>query len=138
MTSQIIPVEPFDCIVFGGSGDLAERKLIPALYQRQRAGQLSEPTRIIGASRSAMTDDEYRKFARDAINEHVKASEIDAKEVDAFVARLTYVAVDAKSEEGWAALKEAIGKSLKRSALSIWLLARRCSVTSPPVSSLMA
>ncbi|MFC7066523.1 glucose-6-phosphate dehydrogenase [Brucella rhizosphaerae] len=110
MTSQIIPVEPFDCIVFGGSGDLAERKLIPALYQRQRAGQLSEPTRIIGASRSAMTDDEYRKFARDAINEHVKASEIDAKEVDAFVARLTYVAVDAKSEEGWAALKEAIGK----------------------------
>ncbi|HCH73342.1 MAG TPA: hypothetical protein DFK19_18010, partial [Ochrobactrum sp.] len=32
MTSQTIPVEPFDCIVFGGSGDLAERKLIPALY----------------------------------------------------------------------------------------------------------
>ncbi|MEN5277363.1 glucose-6-phosphate dehydrogenase [Brucella sp. TWI432] len=110
MTSQIIPVEPFDCIVFGGSGDLAERKLIPALYQRQRAGQLSEPTRIIGASRSAMTDEEYRKFARDAINEHVKASEIDAKEVEAFMARLTYVAVDAKSEDGWAALKEAIGK----------------------------
>ncbi|KAB0571027.1 MULTISPECIES: glucose-6-phosphate dehydrogenase [Brucella] len=110
MTSQIIPVEPFDCIVFGGSGDLAERKLIPALYQRQRAGQLSEPTRIIGASRSAMTDEEYRKFARDAINEHVKASEIDAKEVEAFIARLTYVAVDAKSEDGWAALKEAIGK----------------------------
>lgn len=110
MTSQIIPVEPFDCIVFGGSGDLAERKLIPALYQRQRAGQLSEPTRIIGASRSAMTDEEYRKFARDAINEHVKTSEIDAKEVDAFIARLTYVAVDAKSEDGWAALKDAIGK----------------------------
>ncbi|MCX2696916.1 MULTISPECIES: glucose-6-phosphate dehydrogenase [Ochrobactrum] len=110
MTSQIIPVEPFDCIVFGGSGDLAERKLIPALYQRQRAGQLSEPTRIIGASRSAMTDEEYRKFARDAINEHVKDSEIDAKEVEAFMARLTYVAVDAKSEDGWAALKEAIGK----------------------------
>ncbi len=119
MTSQIIPVEPFDCIVFGGSGDLAERKLIPALYQRQRAGQLSEPTRIIGASRSTMTDEEYRKFARDAINEHVKASEVDAKEVEAFIARLTYVAVDAKSEDGWAALKEAIGKSRRRSALSI-------------------
>ncbi|MDT6941753.1 glucose-6-phosphate dehydrogenase [Brucella pseudogrignonensis] len=110
MTSQIIPVEPFDCIVFGGSGDLAERKLIPALYQRQRAGQLSEPTRIIGASRSAMTDEEYRKFARDAINEHVKPAEIDAKEVETFIARLTYVAVDAKSEDGWAALKDAIGK----------------------------
>ncbi len=55
MTSQIIPVDPFDCIVFGGTGDLAERKLIPALYQRQRDGQLSEPTRIIGASRSPMS-----------------------------------------------------------------------------------
>ena len=32
MSSQIIPVEPFDCIVFGGTGDLAERKLLPALY----------------------------------------------------------------------------------------------------------
>ena len=58
MTSQIIPVDPFDFIIFGGTGDLAERKLIPALYQRQRAGQFSDPTRIIGASRSAMSDDE--------------------------------------------------------------------------------
>ncbi|MGU3398846.1 glucose-6-phosphate dehydrogenase [Brucellaceae bacterium D45D] len=110
MTSQIIPVEPFDCIVFGGSGDLAERKLIPALYQRQRAGQFSEPTRIIGASRSAMTDEEYRKFARDAIKEFVKAEEVDKAEVDSFVARLSYVAVDAKSDDGWDALKAAIGK----------------------------
>ena len=87
MTSQTIPVEPFDCIVFGGSGDLAERKLIPALYQRQRAGQLTEPTRIIGVSRSEMSDEEYRKFAREAITEHVKAEEVDAKEVDAFGTR---------------------------------------------------
>lgn len=110
MTSQTIPVEPFDCIVFGGSGDLAERKLIPALYQRQRAGQLTDPTRIIGASRSAMTDDEYRQFARNAIHEHVKPEEVDEKEVDGFLARLSYVAVDAKSEEGWDALKTLIGK----------------------------
>ncbi|PWL18448.1 glucose-6-phosphate dehydrogenase [Falsochrobactrum shanghaiense] len=110
MTSQIIPVEPFDYIVFGGSGDLAERKLIPALYQRQRAGQLSEPTRIIGASRSPMSDDEYRKFAHDAIHEHVKAEEVDAGEVDRFLARLSYVAVDAKSDSGWDALKAEIGK----------------------------
>ncbi|MBL4599078.1 MAG: hypothetical protein JKX93_08925, partial [Rhizobiaceae bacterium] len=34
MTSQIIPVEAFDYVVFGGTGDLSERKLIPALYRR--------------------------------------------------------------------------------------------------------
>ncbi|MBK3745576.1 glucose-6-phosphate dehydrogenase [Paraburkholderia aspalathi] len=108
MTSQTIPVDPFDCIVFGGSGDLAERKLIPALYQRQRAGQLSDPTRIIGASRSVMSDEDYRNFARAAIKEHVKAEEIDEKQLDTFIARLSYVAVDVKTDNGWDALKVAI------------------------------
>lgn len=110
MTSQTIPVDPFDCIVFGGTGDLAERKLIPALYQRQRAGQLSDPTRIIGASRSQMTDDEHRTFAGNAIKEHVKPEEVDQAEVEIFLKRLHYVAVDAKSDEGWDALKTLIGK----------------------------
>ena len=50
MTSQLIPVEPFDFIIFGGTGDLSERKLLPALYYRQR--QFSEPTRIIASSAS--------------------------------------------------------------------------------------
>ncbi len=110
MTSQIIPVDPFDCIVFGGSGDLAERKLIPALYQRERAKQFSDPTRIIGASRSPMNDKEYRDFARKAIHEHVKPEEVDETVVETFVARLFYVAVDAKSDEGWDALKALIAK----------------------------
>ena len=67
MTSQFIPVEPFDCVVFGGTGDLAERKLLPALYHRQRDRQLSEPTRIIGASRSPMSHEEYRAYAKAAL-----------------------------------------------------------------------
>lgn len=110
MTSQTIPVEPFDCIVFGGSGDLAERKLIPALYQRQRAGQLSNPTRIIGASRSAMSDDEYKIFAEKAIRTHVKAEEVDEDELKTFITRLHYVTVDAKSENGWQNLKTLINQ----------------------------
>ena len=111
MTSQIIPVEPFDFIVFGATGDLAERKLLPALYQRQRAGQFSEPTRIIGASRTKMNDDEYRTFARTAISQFVKPGEIDDGDLGRFLDRLSYVTVDAKSGEGFAALKEAVGDS---------------------------
>ncbi|MGB3386992.1 MAG: glucose-6-phosphate dehydrogenase [Pseudaminobacter sp.] len=111
MTSQIIPVDPFDFIIFGGTGDLAERKLLPALFQRQQAGQFCEPTRIIGASRSKMTDEDYRGFARKAISEHVKAEEIDAGQLDRFVERLSYVAVDAVSGSGFSDLKEAIGDS---------------------------
>ena len=64
MTSQIIPVDPFDFIIFGGTGDLSERKLLPSLYHRQRDHQFSEPTRIIGTSRSKMSDEEFRAFAK--------------------------------------------------------------------------
>ena len=111
MTSQIIPVDPFDLVVFGATGDLAERKLLPALYQRQRAGQFSEPTRIVGASRSALSDEEYRAFAREAIAAHVREAEIDEAELERFLARLTYVQVDAVSGEGFEALSRALGDS---------------------------
>ena len=105
MTSQIIPVDPFDYVVFGGTGDLAERKLLPALYHRQIAGQLTEPTRIIGASRSEMDHDAYRQFARDALKEHLKSGEFSEDEVGKFLARLYYVSVDAMSDKGWDDLK---------------------------------
>ena len=111
MSSQIIPVDAFDFIIFGGTGDLSERKLLPALYQRQKAGQFTEPTRIIGASRSALTDQEFRDFAEKAIREHVKAAEIDADEVQKFLDRLSYVCVDAKSGDGFDQLKDVIGES---------------------------
>ena len=68
MTSQIIPVDPFDFIIFGGTGDLSERKLLPALYYRQCDHQFSEPTRIIGASRSKMTDEEFQEFGENRID----------------------------------------------------------------------
>ena len=110
MTSQIIPVEPFDLIMFGATGDLAERKLLPSLYRRQTAGQFSEPTRIIGASRTKMTTDEFRETARRSINEYVRKDEIDGDHVERFLARLFYVSVDAKSGDGFAELKETIGE----------------------------
>ncbi len=114
MSSQIIPVDPFDYIVFGGTGDLAERKLLPALYHRQVAGQLTDPTRIIGASRSEMSDDEYREFARKALSEHVKAPELDNDHVEKFLSRLHYVSIDATSSRGWDTLKSLLAEGEDR------------------------
>jgi glucose-6-phosphate 1-dehydrogenase len=116
MSSQIIPVEPFDYVVFGGTGDLAERKLLPALFHRQLAGQLTEPTRIIGASRTAMTHEEYRKFTLEALQEHLKAEELEESEVAKFLQRVYYVSVDAKSDQGWEDLKKLLdqGKDIVR------------------------
>ncbi|MCA0256098.1 MAG: glucose-6-phosphate dehydrogenase [Proteobacteria bacterium] len=114
MSIQIIPVDPFDCVVFGGTGDLAERKLLPALYHRQIAQQFSEPTRIIGASRAVMTHEEYRDFAKAALKEHLKDDEWDEDEIAKFMARLFYVSVDAKSADGWANLKDLLEEGKDR------------------------
>lgn len=111
MTSQIIPVEAFDLVVFGATGDLAERKLLPALYQRQRAGQFTEPTRIIGTSRTELTDEQYRSFAKEAIHAHVAPEEVDPEELDRFLVRLSYVSADATTNRGMEDLKAAIGDS---------------------------
>jgi glucose-6-phosphate 1-dehydrogenase len=114
MSSQIIPVEPFDYVVFGGSGDLAERKLLPALYHRQIEGQFSEPTRVIGASRSPLSHEEYRKFAKDALKEHLKKGEYDEAEVEKFCSRLFYVSVDARTDSGWDQLKKLLDEGKDR------------------------
>ncbi|WP_412051174.1 glucose-6-phosphate dehydrogenase [Hoeflea sp. Naph1] len=112
--SQIIPVDPFDYVVFGGTGDLAERKLLPALYHRQIAGQLTEPTRIIGASRAEMDHDGYRAFARDALKEHLAKDEYQEADVEQFLARLFYVSVDARSDKGWDELKAILEEGADR------------------------
>src|SRR4051794_31785711 len=54
VSPQIMPVAACDYVVFGGTGDLALRKLLPSLYQRERDRQLPEAGRIIGVSRSPL------------------------------------------------------------------------------------
>ena len=48
MAATTIPVDPFDLVVIGGTGDLAQRKILPALYARLCAGQMPDGARIIG------------------------------------------------------------------------------------------
>lgn len=110
MTSQIIPVDPFDYVVFGGTGDLSERKLIPALYRRTADGQIVGGSRIIGAARGEMSSEEFREFARKALKEHLPAKEFREETVAAFLKRLHFVPVDAKSDRGWSDLAELLGE----------------------------
>jgi len=110
MSSRIIAVDPFDIVVFGGTGDLTYRKLLPALYHRHRDKQTPEESRIFGASRRPMSNEEYREATASALREHVAASELEPEIVESFLKRLYFVSVDAKSDAGWddlaAALKE--------------------------------
>jgi glucose-6-phosphate 1-dehydrogenase len=101
----MIAVDPFDIVVFGGSGDLAYRKLLPALYHRDIDGQLPDRARIIGVSRSTMSDEEYRAATRQAVEQHVPEANRTAADVDRFLERLHFLPVDVNSDEGWAGLK---------------------------------
>jgi glucose-6-phosphate 1-dehydrogenase len=101
MTTRIIPVDLFDLVVFGATGDLAQRKLIPALFHRDEQGQLPEGSRIIGSSRRAMTDGEFRAFAQKAIESHVSEADRKPEVLRRFLARLTYVAAEPGLDEGW-------------------------------------
>tara|TARA_R110002096_G_scaffold13376_3_gene47440 strand:+ start:6972 stop:8426 length:1455 start_codon:yes stop_codon:yes gene_type:complete len=105
MVSRVIPVDPFDLVVFGGTGDLARRKIIPGLYRRFWAGQIPTGTTITGAARSTMSEEDFRTIAREAIAEFVADDKQDAKIIDEFVSRIGYVPVDATGTSGWDELK---------------------------------
>ena len=106
MVSRVIPVEAFDLVIFGGTGDLARRKIFPGLYRRFRSGQMPGEARIIGAARSEMTDDGFRAMIGEAIAEFVGEAHRDAESVAAFLSRLAYVAIDARGTGGWQALAD--------------------------------
>ena len=103
MSSRIITVEPFDFVIFGGAGDLAYRKLLPALYERHIDGQIPTVTRIIGVSRRHMSDEEYRDATKKALADHAPG-QIDEAVLTTFLNRLHFVPVDAMSDDGWSDL----------------------------------
>ncbi|MFN7050734.1 MAG: glucose-6-phosphate dehydrogenase, partial [Gemmobacter sp.] len=95
MVSRVIPVEVFDLVIFGATGDLARRKILPGLYRRFLAGQITGESRIIGAARSEMDAEGFRTMVREAIDEFVSADKRDATIIDDFLKHLDYVAIDA-------------------------------------------
>jgi glucose-6-phosphate 1-dehydrogenase len=64
------PVHPTTLVIFGATGDLAQRKLLPALYNLAHEGALPERFFMVGAARSDMSDDEYRELARESIKKY--------------------------------------------------------------------
>ena len=101
MVSRVIPVETFDLVIFGGTGDLARRKILPGLFRRFCSGQMPKEARIIGAARSEMDDAGFRDLVREAIHEFDSKRPDDCPDLNGFLERLSYVAVDAKGEGGW-------------------------------------
>ena len=103
MTAQIIPVAVFDLVVFGASGDLAMRKLLPALYWRESDRQMPEGSRIVGVARTPLTTADYVAQVEAACRKHVGQA-LDPAVLARLARRLTFVPLDVSSREHWADL----------------------------------
>ena len=85
-----MPVHPTTLVIFGATGDLSRRKLLPAIYNLAHEGALPERFNLVGVSRGELTDDEFRAEAREAIAEFSRR-ETDATVLDSLVGRMRYV-----------------------------------------------
>ncbi|GAA4011495.1 glucose-6-phosphate dehydrogenase [Sphingomonas swuensis] len=98
-------------ILFGATGDLAARMLLPSLYGLHRDGLLPPALRIVATARSAHDDASFRAHAHEALKAHVPDSFFDEDASAAFLERLSYVTLDATDGAGYQRLAEAVGPS---------------------------
>lgn len=106
---SFIPVDPFDIVIFGGTGDLSRRKLLPALYHRFLDGQIHESCRIFGTARTEMSRAEYLDFAEDACQKATK--DWDSRKWKTFAKHLSYKAMDATDPDAdWDEMKRYLTK----------------------------
>ncbi len=86
-------LQAFDLVLFGGTGDLAMRKLLPALFRRFVAGQFPVQARVIGVARGELTRDAYRALVETSCRDHADEG-FEVAQWAAFVERLHYVSAD--------------------------------------------
>ena len=97
----------FDMVIFGATGDLAMRKLLPCLYQAHAAGLLNAEGRILGVSRSDLDTEGFLKKVESDAKIHVKEHFSEAA-WDAFVKRIQYLKVDVTQKADFDELAECV------------------------------
>ena len=96
-------------LLFGATGDLSQRMLLPSLYGLHADGLLPEGLTITGTARSDQSDEDFRDFTRKALDTHLADDRKDEEAIEGFLARLQYQPLDASTLEGFDALAAKIG-----------------------------
>ncbi|MDH5356316.1 MAG: glucose-6-phosphate dehydrogenase [Gammaproteobacteria bacterium] len=98
----------FDFVLFGGTGDLAMRKLLPALYQHHYHGLLNENGRVLAVARSELSDEEYFALAETAVRSHVSPDCFSKSGWKDFCLRLRYIRCNVGDVNDYQALAEVL------------------------------
>jgi glucose-6-phosphate 1-dehydrogenase len=132
--AKFIPADPFDLVIFGGTGDLAKRKLLPALFHRDVDGQLGKGSRIIASSRKDLTREDFVAMVEEALRQHLPEDKFDAETWKRFSARLYHHRQDVTSNEGWQPLIDL--RSEKPGHICVFYLATLPSLYGPAAANL--
>ncbi len=98
----------FDLVLFGGTGDLTWRKLMPALFQAFRHGSLPPDGRIVGVGRDTMSDEQYRALIQSRFDKVELAKRPSADEFERFAALLHYLPMDLSRPADYARLAQTL------------------------------
>ncbi len=101
----------FTLVIFGATGDLTQRKLIPALFNLYLDGFLSRPFTVIGYARREKTDAQFRAEMREAIVAHSRRQSDNPELLERFLASLQYVAGSFEDDAGYQRLKQRVAQS---------------------------
>lgn len=101
-------LQPFDFILFGGTGDLSIRKLIPSLYFRHCEAQLPDDGRIIASARSKLNSNTFRELLDKEVRQHISEEDFDESQWQSFLQRIHYFPIDVTSIESYKPLIDAL------------------------------
>ncbi len=96
-------------LLFGATGDLSQRMLLPSLFALHTDGLIAPELKIFGTARSTLDEAAFRTFAATALETHLAADARKPEAIPAFLDRLRYVALDASDPSGFTALGNAVG-----------------------------
>ena len=100
----------FDFILFGGTGDLAMRKLLPALYQLYRTKAFQSGSKVIAVGRSAMSREAFMYNVEDRLKQHLPEGHFEEVAWQQFSKHLTYLAIEADKSESYRELLPLLGE----------------------------
>lgn len=127
------PNKPTVVIIFGAGGDLAQRKLVPALYNLSLDGWLPEQFAIVGLDLKEMDDDAFRSRLRQGVDDFSRRK-ADAKTWNAFAAHISYAAADLTNQATYEALAQKLSdfdKQWQAAAQHVFYLAVGPSLIEP-------
>ena len=114
-------MNPCDFVLFGAMGDLARRKLLPSLYQLEKADLIEQETTIVGVARSESTDEKYVSLAQESLEKFMNEP-VDSAVWERLARRLRYVQVDLKQSDQYGRLLDKVDQT-KRATVNYFAVA---------------